>query len=130
MADMNKIRRMLCDELDKFSGMGTLSATDLEYIHKLTDTIKNIDKIEKMEEDGYSYGRGNWETNGSYGKYGRNYDGDRINSSYARRGQHYVRGHYSYGDDMRSRIEEMMESNDLTLDDKSALRKAMMLLDR
>jgi len=64
-------------ELREISEKPELGAGDLEIAHKLTDTIKNIDKICMLEEQGYSedgYGRG---------------------SSYANRGKHYVRGHYS-----------------------------------
>ena len=58
---MHKIKEMLMKELyeyeekaKKING-GKLSAGDLETIHKLTDTVKNIDKIEMLEEDdGYS----------------------------------------------------------------------------
>ena len=32
----------------------------------ITDTIKNLDKITTMEEEGYSYGMGDWNANGSY----------------------------------------------------------------
>lgn len=38
-----------------------MSAGDLEAVHKLTDTIKNIDKIEMLEADGYSNNGGDWE---------------------------------------------------------------------
>ena len=44
------------EEKVKKAGGSKMSAGDLEYIHKLTDTIKNIDKIEMLEEgeEGYS----------------------------------------------------------------------------
>lgn len=57
---MHKIKEKLMEELykveekmKKASG-GSLSAGDLEYVHKLTDTIKNIDKIEMLEDGDYS----------------------------------------------------------------------------
>lgn len=58
---MHKIKEMLMKELyeyeekaKKMNG-GKLSAGDLETLHKLTDTVKNIDKIEMLEdEEGYS----------------------------------------------------------------------------
>lgn len=50
---------------------------DIEMLHKLTDTIKNIDKICMLEDGGYD---------GSV-------DADEY--SHANRGEHYVRGHYS-----------------------------------
>lgn len=57
---MHKLKEMLMNELyeyeDKARKMpeGKISQTELEYIHKLTDIVKNIDKIEMLEDDGYS----------------------------------------------------------------------------
>ncbi len=58
---MHKIKEMLMKELYEYEekakreGGGKISAGDLETLHKLTDTVKNIDKIEMLEgEDGYS----------------------------------------------------------------------------
>lgn len=79
---MENLKKKLWEELDEIDRKDEIGPGDLELAHKLTDTIKNIDKICALEEDGgYSsavdgmdYGRG---------------------SSYANRGKHYVRGHYS-----------------------------------
>ena len=119
---MYELRNMLCDELDELARKGDLGAGDLEIAHKLTDTIKNIDKIEMMEDDGYSRG-GDWQAD-MRGTYGRG-------SSYARRGTHYVRGHYSRADSMehlREQINDMMRETD---DDrvKEALRRAASLME-
>lgn len=116
---MYELRNMLCEELDELARKGDLGAGDLEIAHKLTDTIKNIDKIEMLEDDGYSQRRysrdGDWETDmrGTYGK----------GNSYARRGAHYVRGHYSRDgarDDMKRQLQEMLDN----ADDES-IRKAI-----
>ena len=116
---MYELRNMLCEELDELARKGDLGAGDLEIAHKLTDTIKNIDKIEMLEDDGYSrrrYSRdGDWEADmrGTYGK----------GNSYARRGTHYVRGHYSRDgarDDMKRQLQEMLDN----ADDES-IRKAI-----
>lgn len=125
---MYELRNMLCDELDELARKGDLGAGDLEIAHKLTDTIKNIDKIEMMEDDGYSrdgdYSRGgDWQAD-MRGTYGRG-------SSYARRGTHYVRGHYSRADSiehLREQINDMMRETD---DDrvKEALRRAASLME-
>lgn len=125
---MYELRNMLCDELDELARKGDLGAGDLEIAHKLTDTIKNIDKIKMMEDDGYSrdgdYSRGgDWQAD-MRGTYGRG-------SSYARRGTHYVRGHYSRADSMehlREQINDMMRETD---DDrvKEALRRAASLME-
>lgn len=125
---MYELRNMLCDELDELARKGELGAGDLEIAHKLTATIKNIDKIKMMEDDGYSrdgdYSRGgDWQAD-MRGTYGRG-------SSYARRGTHYVRGHYSRADSMehlREQINDMMRETD---DDrvKEALRRAASLME-
>ena len=83
---MHKIKEMLMKELyeyeekaKKMSG-GKISAGDLETLHKLTDTVKNIDKIEMLEdEDGEYSEAGNWMGEGRM--YGTSYEGG---SSYAR----------------------------------------------
>ena len=80
------LRNTLCNELEEFASKGELNTGDLDVIHKLTDTIKNTYKIEMYEDGGYSRG-GEWEAD-MRGAYGRG-------NSYANRGQHYVRGHYS-----------------------------------
>lgn len=112
---MHKIKEMLMKELKEYEKKGNISMNSLDVIHKMTDTIKNIDKIEMLEEGGgyseamysreYSerggrggYSRdGEWEAKGTY-DIGSSYRGGSSydeGSSYANRGQHYVRGHYS-----------------------------------
>ena len=88
---MEDLKKMLCRELDEIAEKGELTAGALDTAHKLTDTIKNIDKICMLEEGGeYSQRRG-------YSREGGNsYEGGAGNSyggGYSQR--HYVRGHYS-----------------------------------
>lgn len=78
----SKLKDKLHEELEKLEQKPSMSAGDLEAAHKLTDTIKNIDKICMLEEDG---GYSEAVDSGDYGR----------GSSYANRGKHYVRGHYS-----------------------------------
>lgn len=56
MSDHKRLCRMLDAELDKIEDKGNLSAGDLEAAHKLSDTKKNILKIEMLEQatEGYS----------------------------------------------------------------------------
>lgn len=113
---MYDLRNMLCDELDELARKGELGAGDLEIAHKLTDTIKNIDKIEMLEDDGYSrdedysrrYSRGGDWHPGMRGAYDRD-------MSNARRGTHYVRGHYSRDggmENMKRQLQEMLDNAD------------------
>lgn len=116
---MEKLKEKLWEELEEIARKPEMGAGDLELAHKLTDTIKNIDKI-CMLEDGEGYS----EDGGEYGR----------GSSHANRGQHYVRGHYSRDDgrggysshrDSRGRYSrddgrsEMMEHLEMALDSAS-----------
>lgn len=118
MRAMQDLRAMLCEELDRIAGE-ELTNNSLEVIWRLTDTIKNLDKIERMEDNGYSerrdsmgrYARdGGWEARGNYS---RGYDEG--GASYARNGEHYVRGHYSREDGK----ERMMRSFGDLMEDAS-----------
>lgn len=125
-------------ELEELARKGELGAGDLELAHKLTDTIKNIDKICALEEDGGYSEAGDWEGRGSYNR----------GSSYANRGKHYVRGHYSrdgYGnrgysresgysrhdakEQMMVQLEDMMGSVSNERE-REAIRRCMEQLDR
>lgn len=85
------LREKLCAMLEEPAKDKKLSPSSLEFVHMVTDTIKNIDKIMKLDQGSYSndsYSRdGMWRAE-MEGEYSRN-------NSYANRGQHYVRGHYS-----------------------------------
>ena len=92
MKHLEKLKESLCEELDKFGKSGDITVNSLEKIHKLTDTIKNIDKIMMLEEsEGYSEARGR--TDGAYMR-GSSYDDDIMYSE--RRG----RGRYAKRDSM------------------------------
>ena len=57
MEKLYDLKDKLCDNLDKSyeeirRNPGRLSSGDLEYVRMLTDTIKNIGKIEMLEEEG------------------------------------------------------------------------------
>lgn len=132
MKNLENLKDKLCEELEEYARKQDMGAGDLEVIHKLTDTIKNIDKICMLEEDGgYSAAMD-----------GMDYGGG---SSYANRGKHYVRGHYSRDDgrdgypmrrDSRGRYSrddgrsEMMEHLEAAWDsapekDREAIRRFM-----
>lgn len=104
MKALYDLKDKLCAELDEIAAKPNMSTGDLETVHKLTDTIKNIDKIMKLEdESGYSRA-GGWETRGTYV-----YPYDERGSSYMRRGEHYVRGHYSRDDARQHMITELQD---------------------
>lgn len=117
---MYDLRESLCTDLDQYAKKGSLTRNDLDTVHMITDTIKNLDKITMMEEEGSSYGMGNWNANGSYsngrmympdemmnsGRRYRNMNGEYENTNSGRR---YMRNNYSNdGEDMESRMRREM----------------------
>ena len=96
MEYIEKIKKMLCKELDEYAMKGRISGTDLDMIWKLTDTVKNLDKIEMLEDDGgYSEARGG---RGRSYMHGSSYDDDIMYSERRGRGRNAKRdsmGRYS-----------------------------------
>ena len=97
MEYIEKIKKMLCKELDEYAMKQKISGADLDMIWKLTDTVKNLDKIEMLEEEsGYSEARGN--TRGRSYMHGSSYDDDMMYSERRGRGRNAKRdsmGRYS-----------------------------------
>lgn len=128
MEYMYELKDKLCKELDEIARKGELGAGDLEIIHKLTDTIKNLDKIEMLEDGGYSQA-GDWEADmrGTYGR-GSSYRGRKRDSMgrYSREGRG-GRGGYSRHDAK----EAMMEQMEMLMDqagserEREAIRRCM-----
>ena len=154
---MHDLKDLLCAELEDYAEKGKksgkMSMGDLESIHKLTDTVKNILKIDMLEEEsGYSED-GHYMGEGRI--YGTSYESgysERGGSSYARgRGRYAKRdsmGRYSRDDGMSYRggmrggysrhdgkhymmeqLEEMMEEAEKPAE-KEALRRCMDALKR
>lgn len=153
---MHDLKDLLCAELEDYAEKGKksgkMSMGDLESIHKLTDTVKNILKIDMLEgesgysEDGaymgegriygtsydgydrgtsYARGRGRYAKRDSMGRYSRD-DG------YMRRDGRGVRDGYSRDDGkeyMMEQLEEMMEQAQKPAE-KEALRRCMDALKR
>ena len=98
-----KLKDTLCKHLDSLAER-TLDDLTLKHIQMLTDSLKNLLKIEMLEDVGEDYysERGGSYRGGSYGvgSYG---GGSSYNeNSYGRRGGRYSRGR-SYGDEMSER---------------------------
>lgn len=159
---MHDLKDLLCAELEDYAEngkkSGKMSMGDLDSIHKLTDTVKNILKIDMLEdesgysEDGaymgegriygtsydgydrgtsYARGRGRYAKRDSMGRYssrGMSYDDD---MPYARGGRGGNRG-YSRDDGkayMMEQLEDMMEDAEKPAE-KEALRRCMEALKR
>ena len=156
---MEDLKDLLCAELEDYAEKGKksgkMSMGDLESIHKLTDTVKNILKIDMLEDEsgysedgaymgegriygttyddgmrrgaGYSYdrGRGRYAKRDSMGRYSRD-DGSMRHDG---RG---MRDGYSRDDGkayMMDQLEEMMEDAEKPAE-KEALRRCMEALKR
>ena len=151
---MHDLKDLLCAELEDYAEKGKksgkMSMGDLDSIHKLTDTVKNILKIDLLEsEEGYSED-GHYMGEGRI--YGTSYDdGMRrgVDYSYARgRGRYAKRdsmGRYSRDDGymrrdggysredgkayMMEQLEDMREDAEKPAE-KEALRRCMDALKR
>lgn len=138
MEYMYELKEKLCKELDEIARKGELGAGDLEIVHKLTDTIKNLDKIEMLEDDGGYSQAGDWEIEGraynrgssyarrkrdSMGRYSR--DGRTMRGGY-RGGRMYSRAEAK--DEIMEKIEDMMDDADPK--EKEILRRAMDQLEK
>lgn len=137
MEYMHELKEKLCDELEEIANKGELGAGDLEIVHKLTDTIKNLDKIEMLEDGGYSQA-GDWEIEGRAYNHGSSYARRKRDSMgrYSRDGR-MMRGGYRDGrmysraeakENIMDQIQDMM--GDADEKEKTILRRAMTELEK
>ncbi len=133
MEYMHELKEKLCDELEEIARKGEFSAGDLEAVHKLTDTIKNLDKIEMLEDGGYSQA-GDWEIEGRAYNRGSSYARRKRDSMgrYSRDGR-MMRGGYRDGrmysradakEDMMDQMEALMEQAG-SEKEREAIRRCM-----
>ena len=138
MEYMHELKEKLCKELDEIVRKGELGAGDLEIVHKLTDTIKNLDKIEMLEDGGGYSQAGDWEIEGRAYNRGSSYARRKRDSMgrYSRDGR-MMRGDYRDGrmysraeakDEIMEKIEGMMDDADPK--EKEILRRAMDQLEK
>ena len=144
MEYIEKIKKMLCKELDEYATKGRISGSDLDMIWKLTDTVKNLDKI-KMLEDGDSYdgysemreypymggssyarGRGRNARRDSMGRYSSDMGSSYDDYSESRMDRRYSRDDAK--DHMMNKLGEMMSSADE--EQREILKDAMRKIER
>ena len=143
MEYIEKIKKMLCKELDEYAMKQKISGADLDMIWKLTDTVKNLDKIEMLEDgnsyDGYSEmreypymggssyarGRGRNAKRDSMGRYSSD---DRMTDDYSeeRMDRRYSRDDAK--DHMMNKLGAMMEAADPN--EREILKDAMRKIER
>lgn len=125
MAKMEELREMLCEELDKITKKGELSAGSLDVIDKLTHSIKSIDTIIAMEDAGYSSDdysmRGNSYARGRGSNARRDSMGRYSSDNYSMRGgRSGERGrNYSYDDEMNNLREQLEDMERMAKDEES-----------
>jgi hypothetical protein len=110
MEYIEKIKKMLCKELDEYAMKQKLTGGDLDMIWKLTDTVKNLDKIAMLEEseEGYSEARGGMR--GRSYMHGSSYDDDMMYSERRGRGINAKRDSMGrYSSDMGSSYDDYSE---------------------
>ena len=120
MEYIEKIKKMLCKELEEIAESGKLkSPTDISMIKDLTGAVKNIGVIEMQEEEsGYSEARGGRGRGRSSYMGGSSYDDDMTYSERQGRGRNARRdrmGRYSsdMGDDYsEARIDRRYSRDD------------------
>ena len=120
MEYIEKIKKMLCKELEEFAETGKLKTpADISMLKDLTGAIKNIDKIEMYEEEkeGYSEARGGMR--GRSYMHGSSYDDDMMYSE--RRG----RGRYAKRDRMGKYSSDMGSSYDDYSEERTGRRYSM-----
>ena len=143
MEYIEKIKKMLCKELDEYAMKQKLTGGDLDMIWKLTDTVKNLDKIEMLEDgnsyDGYSEmreypymggssyarGRGRYAKRDSMGRYSSE-DGMSYDDYSERMDRRYSRDDAK--DHMMNKLGEMMTSADE--EQRQILKDAMRKIER
>jgi hypothetical protein len=133
------------EELDKIAEKG-LNTGNLETAYKLIDMLKDMENVEYWKckegyynavldemEGGYSQAGDHSERRkrDSRGRYSRD-DGMSMTayddgSSYARRGEHYVKGHYSRGNGNNDPYDDYMENKQSYRNGKSEDCKRRML---
>ena len=127
MEKLYELKDRLCEELEEIARKPDMGPGDLELIHKLTDTIKNIGKIEMLEEEGgYSqedgrddgYGRGmSYARRRGYDRGGRNTRRD-------------SRGRYSRDDGRSAMMEHLEAALDSASDqDRETIKRFMRQLE-
>lgn len=127
MKYLDELREVACKELERFAKSGEITSTNLDKIHRLTDIVKNLDKIEMLEDSGYSE---DWLGEGKI--YGTSYRGRRGNVKRDSMGR-YSRDDHDYSrEDVKERmldkLGEMM--GDADPNEREALKRAMREIER
>lgn len=122
---LEKLRDMLCDELDEIAEKDDLSTGSLDIIDKLAHSIKNLDKI--MMHDGYSR-TSDWEAEGFMR--GNSYRRSRDSMGRYSRDDGYSNRGYSRNSETEHMVEKLEDMLDRAGGESEhmALKKAISIL--
>lgn len=130
MKYLEDLKEALEKELERYAKSGEITINSLDKVHKLTDTIKNIDKIEHLES-GYSEAT-DWMGDGHiYGtSYARGRTGNVKRDSMGRYSKYEDRRYSRDGakDELMEKIDEMMEDADPN--EREALKECRKAIER
>lgn len=124
---MHDLKKMLCNELETFSDRGEITVNDLDSVHKLTDTIKNILKIEMLEyAEGYS---GDDDLSMTGRSYGNSYRGQSRDSMGRYSGDSYSGRGYSRNsrDGIKDKLSDLMNEAG-TERERNAIKRCMEMM--
>ncbi len=128
MEKLYDLKDKLCEELEEIARKPDMGPGALELIHKLTDTIKNIGKIEMLEEEG-----GYSQEDGRDDGYGRGMSYARGRGGYNRGGRNTrrdSRGRYSRDDGRSAMMEHLEAALDSASDqDRETIKRFMRQLE-
>ena len=100
MRTLEKLRDILCNELDEIADKGELNAGALDTVDKLVHSIKNLDKI--IMNDGYSRS-GDWDAS----IHGNSYRRSRDSMGRYSRDDGYSRRDYSRASETERAIDQL-----------------------
>lgn len=128
MKYIEELKEATCKELERFAKNGEITASNLDKIQKLVEIVKNLDKIEMLEGDGYSE---DWMGEGR--AYGTSYARGRRGAAKRDTMGRYSRdeGDYSKTDakeHMLDKLGELMDGADPN--EREALKRAMREIER
>ena len=131
-----ELKKKVEKELEQLVSRGEMNMAAMEKIHKMTDIIKNCDKIEMLEEQGgysemggssYARGRSRGSSRDSMSRY---YEDGSSYGGYSEEGSSSYRGYsrHEAKDHMMSKLGSMMEEADPKT--REILKKCMRDLER
>lgn len=136
MKSMDKLKDMICTNLEEYSKKNQLSTADLDAVNKLIIAKEKLLRIEEIEQNmGYSQ-NGGWRAEGmyarnSYGNGNAYSRGDYMNNNSMSNDYSYGMNSYNDGQSMMMQsLQSKLEDPNTAESDKNTIRRAMYLIGR